>query len=157
MPAEPPPIYMSGFGTKAAELAARVADGYICVQPNADFVRRYRDCGGAGPAQGGLKVCWAADAAEARRTVHRLWPNDEIPGEAAQLLQLPRHFAELTELISEDDITAPCGPDPQAHIRAIRAYTDAGFDEVYVNQIGQEQEGFFEFYAQLVLPRLRSA
>jgi G6PDH family F420-dependent oxidoreductase len=156
-PQTPPPIYVSGFGPKAVELAARVADGYICVQPNADFVRRYRDSGGSGPAQGGLKVCWAADAAEARKTVHRLWPNDEIPGEAAQLLPLPRHFAELAPLISEDDITAPCGPDPEVHIRAIRTYTDAGFDEVYVQQIGQEQEGFFEFYAERVLPQLRSA
>jgi G6PDH family F420-dependent oxidoreductase len=156
-PQAPPPIYVSGFGPKAVELAARVADGYICVQPNADLVRRYRDSGGSGPAQGGLKVCWAADAAEARKTVHRLWPNDEIPGEAAQLLPLPRHFAELAPLISEDDITAPCGPDPEVHIRAIRTYTDAGFDEVYVQQIGQEQEGFFEFYAERVLPQLRSA
>jgi G6PDH family F420-dependent oxidoreductase len=157
VPDKPPPIYMSGFGPKAVELAARVADGYICVQPNADFVRRYRDCGGSGPAQGGLKVCWAADAGEARKTVHRLWPNDEIPGEAAQLLPLPRHFAELTPLVSEDDITAPCGPQPDVHIRAIRAYAEAGFDEVYVQQIGQEQEGFFEFYREQVLPRLRSA
>ena len=60
-------------------------------------------------------------------------------------------------LSSEEHDPRDLGPDPQAHIRAIRAYTDAGFDEVYVNQIGQEQEGFFEFYAEQVLPRLRSA
>jgi len=89
--------------------------------------------------------------------VHRLWPNDELPGEAAQLLQLPRHFSELTGLISEQDITAPCGPDPDVHIKAIEAYTDAGFDEVFIAQIGPEQKGFFEFYGTQVLPRLRSA
>ena len=38
---------------------------------------------------------------------------------------------------------------------AIRAYTKAGFDEVYVSQVGGEAEGFFEFYAGHVLPRLR--
>jgi G6PDH family F420-dependent oxidoreductase len=157
VPDDPPPIYMSGFGEKAIGLAARVADGYICVQPNADFVRQFRERGGGDkPAQGGVKVCWAADEAEARKTVHRLWPNDELPGEAAQVLQTPRHFAELSELISEDDISAPCGPDPAKHIEAIRAYTDAGFDEVYVQQIGPEQEGFFEFYSGQVLPQLRS-
>src|SRR5579875_3668913 len=42
-PQDPPPIFMSGFGEKAIKLAARIADGYICVQPNADFVRLYRD------------------------------------------------------------------------------------------------------------------
>jgi hypothetical protein len=36
-------------------------------------------------------------------------------------------------------------------------YTDAGFDEVYISQIGPEQEGFFEFYRAQVPPRLRSA
>src|ERR1700685_3196087 len=49
---------------------------------------------------------------KARKAMHRLWPTDEIPGEAAQLLPLPRQFAQLAELIGEDMITAPCGPDP---------------------------------------------
>jgi hypothetical protein len=31
----------------------------------------------------------------------------------------------------------------------------AGFDEVYIGQAGGEHEGFFEFYADAVLPRLR--
>jgi G6PDH family F420-dependent oxidoreductase len=156
VPDEPPPIYMSGFGEKAIRLAARIADGYMCVQPNADFVRLYREAGGGRrPVQGGLKVCWGQDAGQARKTMHRLWPTDEIPGEAAQLLPLPRHFSQVAELVSEDMISAPCGPDPDAHVRAVRAYTDAGFDEVYIGQVGGEHEGFFEFYAGQILPRLR--
>ena len=123
VPGSPPPIFMSGFGEKAIKLAARVADGYICVQPNADFVRLYRDSGGGDrPVQGGLKVCWDPDAAQARKTMHRLWPNDAIPGESAQLLPLPRHFAQLSELVTEDMIAAPCGPDPEEHLKGIRAY-----------------------------------
>jgi G6PDH family F420-dependent oxidoreductase len=156
VPDAPPPIFMSGFGEKAVKLAGRLADGYMSVQPNADFVRLYRESGGEDrPVQGGLKVCWGQDASQARKTMHRLWPNDEIPGEAAQLLALPRHFRQVCDLISEEMITAPCGPDLAAHIDAITAYTDAGFDEVYISQVGPEQEGFFEFYAEQVLPRLR--
>jgi len=52
-------------------------------------------------------------------------------------------------------VTAPCGPDPDAHIQGIRAYPEAGFDEVFIGQVGAEQDGFFEFYAEQVLPRLR--
>ena len=156
VPDQPPPIYMSGFGEKAIRLAARVADGYMCVQPNRDFVRLYREAGGGErPVQGGLKVCWAQDAGQARKTMHRLWPTDAIPGEAAQLLPLPRHFSQVAELVSEDMISAPCGPDPEAHVGAVRAYTDAGFNEVYIGQVGGEPEGFFEFYAGRILPRLR--
>jgi G6PDH family F420-dependent oxidoreductase len=156
VPDRPPPIYMSGFGDKAIKLAARIADGYMSVQPNAGFVRLYRESGGGDrPAQGGLKVAWHPDAAQARKTMHRLWPTDAIPGESAQLLPLPRHFRQLAELVTEDMISAPCGPDPQVHAEAVRAYTRAGFDEVYVGQVGGEAEGFFEFYATQVLPRLR--
>lgn len=156
VPDSPPPIYVSGFGEKAIRLAARIADGYMCVQPNADFVRLYREAGGGDrPVQGGLKVCWAEDAGEARKSMHRLWPNEELPGEAAQLLPLPRHFGQLAELVSEDMMSAPCGPDPDVHVRAVRAYPEAGFDEVYVGQVGGNHEGFFEFYAKHVLPRLR--
>jgi G6PDH family F420-dependent oxidoreductase len=156
IPDTPPRIFMSGFGEKAIKMAARIADGYVCVQPNADFVRLYRESGGGDrPVQGGLKACWAADEAQARKTMHRLWPNDEIPGEAAQLLPLPRHFRQLADLITEDMMSAPCGPDPAVHLAGIQAYRKAGFDEVYVSQVGPDAEGFFDFYASQVLPRLR--
>ena len=42
-------------------------------------------------------------------SVPRLWPNDFIPGEAAQLLPLPRHFGQLAQLITEDMVTARPG------------------------------------------------
>ena len=78
----------------------------------------------------GIKGCWAPDAGQARKTMHRIWPNDSIPGEAAQLLPLPRHFGQLAQLITEDMVSAPCGPDPEPYVRAIKAYEQAGFDEV---------------------------
>jgi G6PDH family F420-dependent oxidoreductase len=157
VPDQPPPIYMSGFGDKAIHVAARIADGYMCVQPNRDFVRLYREAGGGDrPVQGGLKVCWGADEGQARKTMHRLWPTDAIPGETMQLLPLPRHFGQVSELVSEEMIAAPCGPDPDSHLAGVRAYTEAGFDEVYVGQVGGEIEGFFEFYAGQILPRLRN-
>lgn len=157
VPDAPPPVFMSGFGDKAVKVAARIADGFICVQPNADFVRLYRESGGGDkPAQGGLKVCWGPDEAQARKTMHRLWPTDVIPGESAQLLPSPRHFGQLAELVSEDMISAPCGPDVDTHLTAVREFAEAGFDEVYIGQVGGNAKGFFEFYGQQVLPRLRA-
>ncbi|MET8338340.1 TIGR03557 family F420-dependent LLM class oxidoreductase [Streptosporangium canum] len=158
LPDEPPPVYMSAFGDKAVRLAGRIADGYICTGPSAELVRKFRESGGEGkPSQGGLKVCYAADEAAARKTVHRLWPTQGIKGEASQLLPLPRHFEELAEAVTEEEATAstPCGPDPEVHAQALREYLDAGFTEVYVSQIGEEQDAFFDFYAKEVLPRVR--
>jgi G6PDH family F420-dependent oxidoreductase len=154
-PPQPPPIYVSGFGKHSARLAAEVADGYICMGPQADLIQLYRDEGGEGPVQGGVKGCWAPDAGQARKTMHRLWPNDYITGEAAQLLPLPRHFEQLSELVTEDMVSAPCGPDPDPYVKAIRAYEHAGFDEVYLSQVGGNLEGFFEFASTQLLPRLK--
>jgi G6PDH family F420-dependent oxidoreductase len=156
LPPAPPPIHVSGFGEKSARLAARIADGYICMGPQADLVRLYRDSGGGDrPVQGGLKVCWDPDADRARATMRRLWSSDYVPGEASQLLPLPRHFRQLGTLVTDEMVTAPCGPDPAPYVEAIRAFADAGFDDVYLAQVGGNAEGAFDFFADKVLPRVR--
>jgi hypothetical protein len=48
----------------------------------------------------------------------------------------------------------PCGPDPDRHLEAIQQYVDAGFDEVHLSQIGDDQAGFLDFYATKLAPRL---
>lgn len=160
LPEEPPKVYMSAFGPKAIGLAAREADGLIQVAPAAEAVEAFRAEGGEGrPVQGGLKVCWAPTEEEARRVAHHRWPNEALTGEAPQLLPLPRHFEQLTEGLVTEQMVADeiaCGPDPEVHVAAIRPYLEAGVDEVYVCQVGDDQEGFFEFYADEVLPRLRA-
>ena len=42
-------------------------------------------------------------------------------------------------------------------VRQARLAEEAGFDEVYIGQVGGEREGFFDFdfYFSAVLPRLR--
>ncbi|RSN44266.1 LLM class F420-dependent oxidoreductase [Actinomadura sp. WAC 06369] len=160
LPDEPPPIYVSGFGAKAATLAGRVGDGFMSMMPDPDLASAFRDAGGLGkPVQGGLKACWGADAGAALRTAHRLWASDYIPGEAGQLLPLPRQFEQLTGLVTEEMVAerVPCGPDPRVHARALREYVDAGYDDVFVQQIGPEQDGFFDFYAREVLPLVRAS
>jgi G6PDH family F420-dependent oxidoreductase len=138
LPDTPPEIIVSGFGPKAVELAARIGDGFCTVGPDADSVRQFRSGARDGAVvQGGMKVCFGPDAAEARKTVHRLWSNEALPGELAQILPTPEHFEQATEVISEEMATEdiPCGPDLDAHLKAIQAYADAGFDELYINQI----------------------
>lgn len=153
VPSAPPPIYVSGFGEQSARLAARIADGYICMGPQANLIKLYREEGGGDrPVQGGIKGCWAPDAGQARQTMLRLWPNDFIPGESAQPLPLPRHFGQLAQLVTEDMVSAPCGPDPGPWVAAIRAYEEAGFDEVYLGQVGGRLDEAFEFFATHVLP-----
>jgi G6PDH family F420-dependent oxidoreductase len=158
LPDKPPPIIVSGFGPKSVSLAARVGDGYCTVGPDAESVQKFRlESGNGSVVQGGLKVCWSDDEDRARQTVHRLWPNEALPGELAQVLPTPEHFEQASELVTEEMVAAdvPCGPDVDKHLEAIRAYEEAGFDELYINQIGPEQDEFFAAYREQVLPRAR--
>ncbi|HZF88168.1 LLM class F420-dependent oxidoreductase [Streptomyces sp.] len=157
VPDEPVPIDVSGFGPKATELASRVGDGYITMMPEADMVRRFRENGGgAKPVIGGTKVCYGTDRDEAVRTVHRMWFNEYLPGEMGQILPSPRHFEQLQPLVTEEMIAEQgvCGDDVDEHVAALTAFADAGFDTIYVNQIGPDQRGFFDFYRTKVLPQL---
>jgi G6PDH family F420-dependent oxidoreductase len=158
LPEHPPPVIISGFGPKAIELASRIGDGYCTVGPDADAVERFREHARRGTlVQGGTKVCWGDDEAAAVKTVHRLWPNEALPGELAQILPTPEDFEQVSQLVTEDMIaqSVPCGPDVDRHVEQIQAFADAGFDELYVNQIGPDQDAFFDAYAREVLPRVR--
>jgi G6PDH family F420-dependent oxidoreductase len=155
-PPEPPPILVSGFGPKAVDLAARIGDGYCITGPDTELISRFRENGGEGkPVHAGTKVCYGPDEAEARRTAYRLWPNEGLPGELAQILPTPEHFEQASTLVTEEMVgeSVPCGPDLDRHIETIQEHADAGVDELYIQQIGGGQDEFFAAYARDVLPR----
>lgn len=160
LPNEPPPLYVSAFGPQAAALTGRIGDGLVTMQPDADLVAQFRRGGGGDkPVIGGLKVCWNSDRDRAIDTVHRLWPNEQLPGELAQILPTPEHFEQVSTLVSRENVAeaGTFGDDPEEHVKAVRAYAEADFNEVYVNQIGPDQRQFFDFYRTQVLPTLREA
>ena len=57
-------------------------------------------------------------------------------------------------MVTEEDVAEKvvCGPDPDRHLEGIGMFVDAGFDHVYVHQVGPDQEGFCSFYEQEILP-----
>jgi G6PDH family F420-dependent oxidoreductase len=153
LPEAPPPILVSGFGPKAISLAARIGDGFCTTSPDKDAIDLYRSEGGKGPVHAGTKVCFMPDEEQARETAHRLWPNESLPGELAQVLPTPAHFEQACELVTPDMLSTPVGPDLDQHLASLQAYADAGVDELFVQQIGPEQDAFFREWASEVLPR----
>jgi G6PDH family F420-dependent oxidoreductase len=156
LPDTPPPILVSGFGPKAVALAARIGDGFITTSPDADALASYGRHGGTGPKMAALKACWAEDEAIARKLAFDLWPTTGVPGELSQELPTPAHFEQASSIVTEEMVTdkIACGPDPERHAASIRAYLEAGFDEIYISQIGDDQAGYFRFYRDEVKPRL---
>ena len=158
LPERPPPIYVSGFGPKATELAARIGDGYINTAPDQELLGLFKQASGGKPAQAGVKVSYAATEDEGVDIAHRLWANAGLPGELAQVLPSPRHFEQASGLVTRE-MTADsvvCGPDPERHVDVFAPYVDAGFDEVYVANMGPHYREMIGLYGEKVLPALRS-
>jgi G6PDH family F420-dependent oxidoreductase len=153
LPDAPPPVLVSGFGPKAVKLAARIGDGFVTTSPDKDSIELFRSEGGKGPVHAGTKVCFMDSEEEARKTAHRLWPNEALPGELAQILPTPSHFEQACELVEPEMLVTPVGPDLDAHAESLREYADAGVDELFVQQIGPNQDGFFGAWASEILPR----
>lgn len=157
LPEQPVPIYISGFGPRAARRAGRVGDGFCTMMPDAQLVNAFRDNGGGDkPVQAGLKVCWADTEQEGARTAHRLWRSELLPGTLPQQLPNPEDFEPATSLVTEDMAREnfPCGCDPQRVLDRIEQFDDAGVDELYLQQIGPEQEKFFQAWSEVLAPRV---
>ncbi|MWV39112.1 TIGR03557 family F420-dependent LLM class oxidoreductase [Natrialba sp. INN-245] len=158
VPDEEPKTIASAFGPQTARWAAEHADGLWCSGPNGDVVEAYRNAGGDGPAYTQLHTCYAETEDEAIDTVLEYWPNGSLPGELAQELPTPAHFSQAARLVDREDVAesgTTTDPDPQAHVESIEQATDAGYDHVYVHQIGPDQEHALEFYEEDVLPSVR--
>ena len=155
-PAEPPPIIVSGFGDEAVALAAEIGEGYWGHSPDRETIEAFDAAGGAGPRYAQLNLCWAEDAADARKTVHHVWPNGGIPGQLSQDLPTWSHFEQAAELVTEEDATAsvPCGPDVEPILASVREYQAAGYDHLYFHQIGPDQHAFFDFWTRTLRPAL---
>jgi hypothetical protein len=49
-----------------------------------------------------------------------------------------------------------CGPDPDAHLEQAQAYQEAGYDELYVANMGPHYAGMIQLWKDKVLPQLRA-
>jgi G6PDH family F420-dependent oxidoreductase len=156
LPEQLPEIAVAAAKPGAAQLAGRIGDALVAVEPNQELVQKFDENGGSGkPRYGHLTVCWAASEDEAKRTAHENWPNAGLEGPLSQELALPAHFEAAAELVEPDDLaeTMPLGPDPERYLEQIKAFEDAGFDHVYIHQVGPDQEGFMRFTQRELMPR----
>ena len=158
-PDTPPPVYVSAFGPKAFDAALRIGDGFITTSPDAEHVKEWKAKAGSGkPTQAGYKVCVADTEDEGVRIAHRLWRNSGLPGELSQVLPSPKHFEQASELVTEDMTreSTVCGKDVDRHVEQFTTYAEAGFDDVFVSNMGPHYRDFFTLYRDEVLPRVRS-
>jgi len=157
LPDVPPPLLVAASGRQGAELAGRLGDGLVGVSSDANVVQVFEAAGGRGKRRHGqIHVCWARDHATARRTALEWWPQAAVATPLLTELARPQDFEAATADVTEEQVARQvvCGPDPADHLAAIARFVGAGYDHVYVHQVGPDQEGFFRFYEQVILPEL---
>lgn len=160
VPATSPPVALAASGSQSCRLAALLGDALIAVEPDAELVHHFTEEGGAGKRiVGQLPLCFDHDRNQAIQRAHALfrwfdggWKvNAELPGVDA--------FAAASSHVRPEDVakSIPCGSDVDETVRAVRRFTDAGFTDVALVQIGgEDQEPFLQWAANVLLPALRA-
>jgi len=157
LPERPPPIVVAAAGPEAATLAGRIGDGFCGTSPDEQLIARFEAGGdGSRPKYGQITVCWAQSGEQARSTALEWWPNAAIPGELGQVLPQPAHFEQAAQLVTEEQVaqSVACGPDPAVHLGFVRRFVAAGYDRIFLHQVGPDQEGFIRFCERELLPQV---
>ena len=131
------------------------ATGSSAPVPRRTLIDAYRNGGGNGPRFGQVTVCWADDRAEGARG--RPGSGGRRRRSTATCRRSSR--CRRTSRISRGSWTrttwlprSRAARSAQPILDAIDAYVDAGYDHVYLHQVGPDQEGFLEFAARSLLP-----
>jgi G6PDH family F420-dependent oxidoreductase len=159
LPDDPPPIGVAVSGRQSCELAGRLADVMIGVEPDERLGDLFDAAGGRGkPRVGQIPVSYDADRDKAMQRAHEQfrwfgggWKvNAELPG--------PAGFAGASRFVRPEDVAqqVPCGTDVDEFVEKIKPFLDADFTHVALVQIGGDQQRpFVDWARRELLPHLR--
>jgi G6PDH family F420-dependent oxidoreductase len=154
------PIGIAASGPVACRLAARHADLLIADEPRRELCESFAAAGGAGkPRVGLVTLAYDSDRERALRRAHEQLGWSALGWKAIADLPNQDAFEAARALVTPEQVAAQiaCGPDLAEHVQKIRAYLDAGFEELALLQIGaEEQEPFLAWAEAELLPALRA-
>lgn len=157
-PEQPVPLAIAVSGADSCRLAGQKADIMIAVQPEPHLGEMFDAAGGAGkPRVGQIAVSYDTDRARAIRRAHEQFRWFGFGWKVNADLPNPDSFEAASQFVTEQDVAdqIACGPDVEEHVNKIKAYVDAGFDQIALVQIGGEhQQPFIEWAQRELLPAL---
>lgn len=158
-------------GDRGIEQLAPLADDLVGVEPRADLVESWNAVEGAGTigrstADGGARaigqipISWDPDRDAAVQRAHEQFRWFAGGWKVNADLPTPAGFAGATQFVRPEDVAEniPCGPDLDAIVEAVRPFWEAGFTDVALVQVGDEQQQrFLDEAAGPLLEKLRAA
>ncbi|MFH8249245.1 LLM class F420-dependent oxidoreductase [Microbacterium sp. B2969] len=160
VPDSPVGIGVAVSGEESIASFAPLADHMIAVEPQAELVHKWSEVHeGKSRKIGQVPICWDPDEDVAIRRAHDQfrwfaggWAvNSELPH--------PGSFAAASQFVRPEDVSGKiaCGPDLDKLAASVRPYVDAGFTDVALVQIGDEQQDrFLDEVAEPLLERMRA-
>ena len=158
LPEVTPPLIGAAVSAETAGWLAGWADGLATVAgPSMRDVRQaYLDNGGTGTTVAQLHLSWAPTDDEALAIAHDQWRSNVFPPPICWDLDSPQAFDDAAAHVTPEAMRehVAVSSDPGFHIARIEECLEAGFDEVYLHHVGQEQTGFIETFGSRVLPKI---
>ncbi|KAJ1684579.1 hypothetical protein LUZ63_020334 [Rhynchospora breviuscula] len=168
VPEHPVDLALAVSGEKSVQRFGPLSDHLVAVEPNADLVTAWNATDGApGIGAGGARaigqipISWdpaSKDAAVERAHDQFRWfaggwaVNADLPTTAG--------FAGATQYVRPEDVAEamPCGPDLDEIVEKVRPFWEAGFTDVALVQIGDDQQQrFLDEAAGPLLDKMRAA
>jgi coenzyme F420-dependent glucose-6-phosphate dehydrogenase len=166
LPESPPPIYVATSGPIMAGRTGKFTDGLITVGAADEKLRmlvdRYeqgaRDAGkdaAAMPRLLQVKVSYAGSVEEATAAAVKEWPNGGMAFPKADIRD-PEDFEAMAKLVKPEHYKnrVLLSPDLAEHTAYLQHFADLGFNEIYVHNVGRNQEEFIRAYGERVIPAL---
>jgi hypothetical protein len=74
-----------------------------------------------------------------------------------QDIRNPEDFAAMANLVRPENFKGRVlsSADLNVHLQQIQHYADLGFTEIYVHNVGRNQEAFIEAYGREVIPHIK--
>jgi coenzyme F420-dependent glucose-6-phosphate dehydrogenase len=159
LPERPPRMFGAALTERTAEWMGSWADGLITLaSPEAKkVIDAFRRGGGEGkPIIAQMKLSWAATDEEALAAAMDQWNTNVFPSSVAADLAKPSQFEALAETVTPEQVREAVGvsADLGRHLAWIREVRELGVDELYLHNVGRNQEAFIKAFASEVLPPL---
>ncbi len=154
------PLATAVSGSKSIERFASLVDHMIAVEPDEALVTGWDDAHDATSRKiGQIPISWDPDEETAIARAHEQFRWFGFGWAVNSELPTPASFAAASQFVTREDVSSgiACGPDLDALAESVRPYIDAGFTDIALVQVGDEQqERFLDEAAGPLLERLRA-
>ncbi len=151
-----PPIGVAASGGQSARLAAELGDYLIGTEPKPSLKQDYAAAGGTGTLVGQFPGVYGEDAEAANQLLRDQFRWAALGWKVQSELPGPVAFDAASQFVRNEDMAdvGAWGADPAPWLDKLRAFEEAGYEQVALVQVGPDQEGFCRWFSEVLRPAL---